>query len=439
MLRPYPFIKVITDSKTNNTTSLDMERPSDDSFSGYVTETAESLHRDFTEVTLYRQTATHQLFRAKRFGRWYLLKALLPELRGSTFHRQMLVKEMEVLMQLNHPNIVGCLGLEHLDDYTDSVGRQVSVGECLVLEFIEGDALSDLMAEDQLTSAKTCERIIDELLDALSYMHASSVTHRDLKPSNIMITRNGQHVKIIDFSLADTDSHAYLKQPSGTRQYMAPEQTTGTVPDGRNDIYSVGVIIGQLPLNGYWADVARRCTLPIDQRYPNVAAMQDEIANHRQRASRLRLASFIAVPVLLLTIIGTVLWHQFSARQGLIFNELNRLPAITSQALNQLDHRIAETGLNRQMDTISQWKYLDPQINEKILSVNAFAYDYALDSLPDLTDDERLHVLQQMLDRWQQWHDNIVRRAKFLIKNREHYVTHYAEETLNTYSSTSER
>ena len=110
-----------------------------------MTEAAESLHRGFTEVTLYRQTATHQLFRAKRFGRWYLLKALPLELRSSIFHRQMLLKEMEVLMQLNHPNIVSCLGIEHIDDYTDSEGRQVSVGDCLVLEYIEGDTLNDLI------------------------------------------------------------------------------------------------------------------------------------------------------------------------------------------------------------------------------------------------------------------------------------------------------
>ena len=134
-----------------------------------------------------------------------------------------------------------------------------------------------------------------------------------------------------------------------------------------------------------------------------------------------------------------MLWHQSALRQGAIYDELNRLPAITSQALSQLDQRIAATGLNRQMDTISQWQYLDPQINEKILAVNTFAYNYALDSLPDLTDDERIKVLLTMLDQWQQWHDHIVRGAKFLINNDSRYVTHHAEETLNTYSSSSGR
>ena len=415
------------------------DQPTDDSFSGFMTDAAEPLHRGFTEVKLLQQTATHQLYRAKRFGRWYMLKALLPELRSSETHRQMLLKEMEVLMLLNHPNIVGCLGLELLDDYVDSEGQKISVGECIVLEYVDGETLSHAMEQGVLADASSCQHIIDELLEALAYMHASSVTHRDLKPSNIMLTRNGQHVKLIDFSLADTDSHAYLKQPSGTLQYMAPEQATGSIPDVRNDIYSLGVIIRQLPLKGYWKDVSRRCLLPIDQRYPNIAALQEDIAARRQRATRRRQATFIAVPLLLLVLFGFVLWHQFSSRQDAIYNELNRVPAITAQALSALDKQIATTNLNRQMDTISHWRYLDPKINEKILSVNAFAYDYALDSLTDLTDADRLKVLQAMLDHWQRWHDNIVHRAKYLMRIKETVVSHYAEQSVSPGSSSAAR
>jgi len=397
-------------------TNSPSEQLPDDSFSGFMSEATEPLHDGFTEVSLYRQTATHYLYRAKRFGRWYLLKALPPELRSSTFHRQMLLKEMDVLMQLNHPNIISCLGIENLKDYTDSEGNLVSVGECLILEFIEGETLSELMSGNHAANENTCQHIIDELLEALAYMHASSVTHRDLKPSNIMITHNGSHVKIIDFSLADTDSHAYLKQPSGTRKYMAPEQATGSVPDVRNDIYSVGVIIGELPLGGYWTEVARRCQQPIDLRYTNIAALQDDIAQRRRRKNRRRVASYVLPPLLLLLLVGALMWHRISSRQTALYDEFNRIPAITADGLDRLEQQINATNLSRHMDTVSQWRYLDPQINEKILSVNAFAYNYA-DSLPDLTDEERLKVLQSMLDHWQRWHDNIVHRAMYLINN----------------------
>lgn len=407
----------------------------DDSFSGIMEEMTEEVHRNFTEITLLHQTSVHQLYRAKRFGRWYLLKALIPELRDSDFHRQMLLKEMEVLIPLNHPNIVSCMGIERIDDYIDSKGQPISVGECLILEYIEGQTLDGYVRQTISDNRDLYENIMGELLDAISYMHASGITHRDLKPSNIMITNNGNHVKLIDFSLADTNSHAILKQPSGTRRYMSPEQTTATTPDERNDIYSLGLIINQLPLPRFWKKISGRCLLPIDQRYPNIEALRKDVANRRQGASRRRMAA-IFLPILLAVFAaGALLWGSLSSRQDKLYNELNRMPNITGQALKQLETQINATGLSLQMDTISQWKYLDPQINEKILSVNAYAYNYALDSLPDLTDDERTLVLQQMLDRWQQWHDNIVRRAKFLIKNDGTYVTHYSEQALKESSS----
>lgn len=115
----------------------------DDSFSGFMEEMAVEVHRSFTEITLLHQTSVHQLYRAKRFGRWYLLKGLIPELRDSDFHRQMLLKEMEILMPLNHPNIMSCMGIQRIDDYVDSKGEKVSVGECLVLEYIEGQTLDN--------------------------------------------------------------------------------------------------------------------------------------------------------------------------------------------------------------------------------------------------------------------------------------------------------
>lgn len=391
----------------------------DNSISGFETTAAEPLSREFTEVTLVRETEAHQFYRAKRFGRWYMLKALPPARRHDEFHLQMLRKEMEILMQLQHPGIVGCLGLEQLPDYYDSEGRLVSVGPCIVLEYIDGQTLAEWL---NTSPRGGWERVslITEFLDALAYLHAAGIIHRDLKPSNIMLTRNGQHVKIIDFSLADTDSHAILKQPSGTRQYMAPEQETMTTPDVRNDIYSVGVIIDEI-LHSYsdatlggsriWSAVARRCQLPIEQRYANIAALQTDIARRRRRRTRLRWAAALCLPFLLITLI---IWSVATASQ-----QADRLPRITAQAIEQLEDSIAATGLTQHIDTLSQWRFLDPQVNEKILSVNAFIYDYAETQLTGCTDRERNDILCQMLDRWQSWHDHIVRRAKYLMPSEE--------------------
>lgn len=376
----------------------------DISFSDFSEETIQGISPQFTEVSLLKETESHQLYRAKRYGRWYLLKALPPAMRNSEFHLQMLNKEMEVLMQLQHPGIVDCLGMEHLDDYTNSEGNTISVGPCIVLEYIDGETLAEKLNSSPLGGV--WEGAIDELLDALAYMHSSGITHRDLKPSNIMLTNNGQHVKIIDFSLADTNSHAILKQPSGTRKYISPEQSTATTPDIRNDIYSLGVILDELPLKGYWKKIAHHCQLPVDQRYTNIAALQADMARHSRRATRLRWAA-ILLPLFLLFVFSTFYFFDLYKQ--------NRIPRLTSRALEQLEDSINATGLTEHIDTLSRWEYLDPKVNEKILSVNAFIYDYAETQLTDCTDRQRTDILLQMLDRWQTWHDHIVRQAKQLM------------------------
>ena len=122
----------------------------DNSFSEFTEEATQHLSHQFSEISLVKETESHLLFRAKRFGRWYLLKALPPALRDSEFHIQMLHKEMEVLMQLQHPGIVDCLGMEHLDDYTDNEGKLISVGLCIILEYIDGDTLAEKLNSSSL-------------------------------------------------------------------------------------------------------------------------------------------------------------------------------------------------------------------------------------------------------------------------------------------------
>ena len=379
----------------------------DNSYSEFTEEAILGINPQFTEVSLVKETESHQLYRAKRYGRWYLLKALPTSLRESEFHLQMLHKEMEVLMQLQHPGIVDCLGLEHLDDYTDSEDNLISVGPCIILEYIDGETLAEHLSS---SPREGWEGAIAELLDALAYMHSSGITHRDLKPSNIMLTHNGLHVKIIDFSLADTNSHAILKQPSGTRKYISQEQATSTTPDVRNDIYSLGVILDELPLKGCWKKIARRCKRPIEQRYPNIAALQADIARYQHRASRLRWAAALLPLFLFLT---------FSTFQLFNLYKQNRNPRLTAKAIEQVEDSIKATGLIEHIDTLSRWEYLDPKVNEKILSVNAFIYDYAESKLTDCNDRERTDILYQMLDRWQTWHDDIVGKVKPLIQNKD--------------------
>lgn len=127
-------------------------------------------------------------------------------------------------------------------------------------------------------------------------MHQQQVVHRDVKPSNVMITHSGGYVKLIDFGLADTDSHAILKQPAGTLRYMAPEQAQLAQADVRNDIYSLGVILQEM--NGLGRVVPRRivsrCLAPIEQRWQNMEALVDALKQSGRRRRRLYIGAALA-------------------------------------------------------------------------------------------------------------------------------------------------
>ena len=395
----------------------------DDSFSSFEAEAFGQLQRSFTDIQLITETATHRLYRAKRFGRWYLLKTLRPEHQGSAAHQQMLLKEMEVLMRLQHPGIVGCLGMERVKLPSSSEEGLEEGAVCIVMEYIDGISLKEWLAQKTNLVPVQAERIVSELLSALSYLHAEGITHRDLKPSNVMLTRNGNFVKIIDFSLADTDMHAILKQPSGTAQYMSPEQATQGTPDIRNDIYSLGIIMKELlkasPSGGglegsFWHKITDRCLQSSSRRYANIEELQADIDRYKRRAARRRWRIPLAVLVLVL-LAGAVSIYKLDADRRAMYLQMNRIPIATESGLECLEEQISATGLTRHTDTLTAWRYLDPQINEKILAVNAFCYDYVEGQLPGFTADERKEILIVLLDRWQAWHDTITTRAKDII------------------------
>ncbi|MBQ7684611.1 MAG: serine/threonine protein kinase [Bacteroidaceae bacterium] len=387
----------------------------DNSSSGILTAPTEGVSRSFTEITILHQTDVHALYRAKRFGRWYMLKALHPEVCDDARYAQMLRKEMEILMQLQHPAIVGCLGLEYVADRPSGSDR--CVGECIVMEYVDGQTLRQWLESEPDTPAKRreAERIMDEVLAAMDYAHSVGITHRDLKPSNIMLTRNGQNVRIIDFSLSDSDNYAILKQPAGTERYMSPEQATVALPDVRNDIYSLGVVMQQMPLPAYWRKPILRCLQPIGKRYARISDLREDISRRRTCSQRLRLGALVAALAIILALPGILGGLRSERMRRALLAEQNRVPNAIAAAVQKMDEQIAATGLTSHTDTLTHWRWLDPQFNDKVLAANAFAYDYTAQPFEGFSEDEMTDILVAMLDRWQCWHDSIVGRTKKVI------------------------
>ena len=166
----------------------------------------------FTDFSTVSSRGYSLLTRAKRHGRWWMLKGLKEQYRQDTVFRALLQKEYEITSQLQHPMVVSVFSLEEVGE----------LGLCIVMEWVDGITLKEWLAQGKHTK-KQRRHVADMLLDALAYVHSRQTQHRDLKPSNIMLTHDGQHLKLIDFGLSDTESHAILKAPVGTEGYMAPD------------------------------------------------------------------------------------------------------------------------------------------------------------------------------------------------------------------------
>lgn len=211
------------------------------------------------------------LVRAKRNGQWWMLKGLKPEYRNDFVYQELLRKEYNLLSQLKHHDVVAVSSMEQVAGY----------GECIVMEWIDGVTLRQWNGVKH--TAKEKRRILAQLLDAVEYVHKKQVVHRDLKPENVMITNNGQNVKLIDFGLADTDSYAVFKQPAGTEGFIAPEQSNGSRPDSRNDIYSLGSIMALMHLGWWYRKVVNRCHESIEKRYSDIATLRKSLRKARRR------------------------------------------------------------------------------------------------------------------------------------------------------------
>ena len=252
----------------------------DDTFtSGFIGETTPPVDVAFTDIQeIYTsRSGWNRLFRCHRHGKLHVLKALQPMYEGTVFYEQALKKEFNIGYQLEHPHICRTLGWESVP----------SIGCCILLEYVDGVTLKEFMQHGKLTRP-VAVKIINELCSALQYIHSKQIVHRDLKPDNILITHNGNNVKLIDFSLSDCDDYDVLKLPAGTRYYLAPEMLQPDVSlDLRADIYSLGVIIGEMATalkDKQLAAVSRKCTRrKREKRYASVAEVANAVTAPRRK------------------------------------------------------------------------------------------------------------------------------------------------------------
>ena len=129
---------------------------SDNSASGYLNDSFEGIDRVFTDVEIISTSEVNIVAKAKRYGRWWLLKGLQKENAQETAYQQRLRKELELMMPLQHQNIVSVVGLEKVE----------GLGVCIVMEYVDGMNMKNWLATSPTQTNK--RRVAKELIDAVS-------------------------------------------------------------------------------------------------------------------------------------------------------------------------------------------------------------------------------------------------------------------------------
>lgn len=180
------------------------------------------------------------VYRARYVGndRQVAVKLLPPDADKNKTLLARFEREMEVLKQLRHPNIVHCFG-----------GTCESKQWFYAMELIEGGTLADVIrAKGRLGWTAAVDYAI-QMCDALSYAHERGIIHRDVKPSNFLMTKQ-QQLKLSDFGLVTIVAGHRLTATGrtlGTADYMSPEQIRGKPPlTPRSDLYALGCVMYEM-------------------------------------------------------------------------------------------------------------------------------------------------------------------------------------------------
>ena len=244
--------------------------------------------------------------KATRDGAPVMLKALKSEYKDKSQFQTLLRKEFETVSKLDHANIVKEMQL--IDD--------PQYGKAIVEEFVDGRPLNDYLAENHSVEEKL--NIIRQIASAIGYANERNIQHRNLKASNVLIAKQGDEVKVIDFRMPFADD---LHVGYSSMVHVSPEQKDGTVAiDARADVYSLGVLMKQMGLpEDYNGLIDKCCSYNRGDRYMDMDSMVADLdGGSGSGPSTKRMTVLAAVVVVLIVVVVAffALQHKNGERQA---------------------------------------------------------------------------------------------------------------------------
>ncbi len=235
----------------------------------------------------------YDVYTAKKFGKWLMLKTLKPQYRGIEKYEAMIEKEFDVRYNLAHPHIV------MINDFEDVPG----IGRCIITDDVYGDSLRKLIDEKRVTP-KHIEQLRHHLVSAMDYIQSNHIVHHPIRPERIIFTENIGNLKLIDVGFDQKD-------------HLEPT-------DAADDIYNYGMVL-QEALDSVEDNypnlrkIAERCTDPNkSRRYRDVQDLH--LALERRSGNRLYLLIIIFLVLMIMFLTWLIVSNPAKLNEQTSFN-----------------------------------------------------------------------------------------------------------------------
>lgn len=249
-------------------------------------ENATSSEPKWSEITVLPEWEEDfcLVYRAKRYGKWVMLKCLKPEYASDSHYREIFEKEFDARYNLAHPNIV------MINDFDEIPG----LGRCIITDYVYGPSLRQLIDEKRVTP-HVLDSLQHQLVDAMEYIQSNHIVHRPLRPEMIIFTENIGNLKLIDVGFDQ-------------KEYLEPDVLS-------EDIFNYGKILNaaldsMLPSrHPHLRRIAQRASDPDPKRrYSDIQSLH--WALERRSSNRL----YIFLIIFLVVMLGLLAWLSSSHR-----------------------------------------------------------------------------------------------------------------------------